>query len=276
METLSRDVHLGDRRWRVWMFDGEPPSLLSLHGFSGGGRDFAALAHALQRQMTAPDLPGHGRTEGPADPAAWTMSSVVADLERLLNHLKLGRVPVVGYSMGGRVALHLALTHPERVAALVLIGASPGIRDPAERAARQRSDEALASTIERDGVGSFADAWERHPVIASQERIDPRWRDPLRRRRREQRPEGLAASLRGMGTGAMEPVWDRLADLQVPTLLVTGVDDHKFGGIAADLLGLLPRASHVAVRRAGHCAHLERPDEVAAQIWAWLIESAAL
>lgn len=273
MNPLSRDVLLDDRSWRVWMYDGAPPSLLCLHGFTGTGRDFGPLAEALQRQIAAPDLPGHGRTDGPTEADDWSMASVVSDLERLLNELKLGRVPIVGYSMGGRVALQFALSHPERCAALVLIGATAGIGDPAERRARQGADEELARSIERDGVEAFADDWERTPIISSQDRIEARWRDAMRRRRREQSARGLAASLRGLGAGAMPSTWDRLADLRVPTLLVTGAQDDKFSALAKDLLGLLPQASHVAVRGAGHCAHLERPDEVAAQIWAWLVEN---
>lgn len=272
MDPLRRDLLLDGLRHGVHVFDGGAPALLALHGFTGTGRDFEPLVHQLERQIAAPDLVGHGRTAAPDDVDAYRMPAVVRRLELALNELKLGRVPVLGYSMGGRAALHLALAAPERVEALVLVGTTPGFRDAAERSARVRSDEALADRIERDGVDEFADDWERHPIIASQSRIEPRWRDPMRARRRDHTATGLANSLRGMGTGAMTPVWDRLAELHVPTLLITGVEDEKFGAIASDMLGLLPRGAHVAVRGAGHCAHLERPDEVAAQIWGFLKE----
>ncbi len=256
------------------MFDGGSPAILALHGFSGSGRDFAPIAEHLERQVAAPDLVGHGPGNAPDDPAAYSMERVVARLEGTLNELKLGRVPVLGYSMGGRTALHFALAHPERTEALVLVGATPGFRDAADSAARIQADEARARAVEAGGVDEFAARWEELPIIATQARIAAPWGEAMRQRRREHEAAGLASSLRGMGTGAMESVWGRLAELDVPTLLITGAEDTRFTAIARDMLGLLPRASHIVIRRAGHCAHLERPDEAAAQVWGFLKEVA--
>lgn len=272
MIPLCHDLLLDGVAQRAWVYDGGAPAMLALHGFTGSGRDFAPLADHLERQIAAPDLIGHGPLPAPPEVAQYAMPAVVARLEGTLNELKLGRVPVLGYSMGGRTALHFALAFPERVEALILVGATPGFRDPADRLARRRADEALAQRIEADGVGSFADRWESLPILASQARIAEPLRTAMRARRREHGAAGLASSLRGMGTGAMESVWGRLAGLDLPTLLITGADDPKFTEVARDMLGLLPRASHVVVGRAGHCAHLERPDEAAAQIWGFLRE----
>ncbi len=275
MEALCRDLMLpGGYRQRVQVFDGGAPALLALHGFTGTGHDFAPLVTQLERQIAAPNLVGHGLLPAPEDVAEYAMERVVWRLEATLNELKLGRVPVLGYSMGGRAALQFALGAPERVEALILVGATPGFRDDGERAARVAADEALADRIEAIGTAAFADEWSRTPIIATQARIPSPWREWMTQRRSEHAAHGLANSLRGMGTGAMTPVWDRLAELDVPTLLITGADDPKFTAIARDMMGLLPRGSHVVLRGVGHCAHLERADEAAAQIWGFLREVA--
>jgi 2-succinyl-6-hydroxy-2,4-cyclohexadiene-1-carboxylate synthase len=273
VNPLCRDLLLNGLRQRVWMFDGQAPAILALHGFTGSGRDFAPIADPLERQIAAPDLEGHG-PDIPTDPDAYTMARVTAGLEATMNELELGRVPVLGYSMGGRTALQFALAAPERVEALILVGATPGLRDPAEASARRIQDEAIAQRIEGNGVHDFADWWEQLPILASQDRIAEPWRTAMRQRRRRQSGPGLASSLRGMGTGAMKSVWARLVELDIPTLLLTGEHDLKFTALAQEMLGLLPQASHVVLRRAGHCAHLERPDEAAAQIQAFLRELA--
>lgn len=257
---------------QVHLFAGALPPILALHGFTGSGLDFAPLAAQLERQLVCPDLVGHGGTDAPAGQQDYLMSKAVGRLATMLNRMKLARLPVVGYSMGGRVALQLALAAPERVSALVLIGATPGLKTRDERRARRFSDSLLASEIVKEGVEAFADRWEALPLIASQQRIASPWRDAMQARRRDQRAEGLAGSLRGMGTGRMPPLWTRLPELAVPTLLITGERDDKFTAIARDAVGLMPKASLSVIRDAGHCAHLERPFEAAAQIWGWLCE----
>jgi 2-succinyl-6-hydroxy-2,4-cyclohexadiene-1-carboxylate synthase len=262
----------GGLRHLVHLFPGALPPILGLHGFTGSGLDFAPLAGQLERQLVCPDLVGHGGTEAPTATAEYSMSRTVARLVSLLNEMKLARLPVIGYSMGGRVALQLAFEAPERVSALVLVGATPGYKTRDERRARRFSDSLLASEILKEGVEAFADRWEALPLIASQERIEAPWRDQMKARRRANRPRGLAGSLRGMGSGKMPSLWERLRSLEVPTLLVTGEQDDKFTAIARDAVGLIPRASYSVIRDAGHSAHLERPFEVAAQIWGWLCE----
>jgi 2-succinyl-6-hydroxy-2,4-cyclohexadiene-1-carboxylate synthase len=163
----------------------------------------------------------------------------------------------VGYSMGGRLCLRLALDRPEVVRALVLVSASPGLRTPAERAARVASDEVLARDIERDGVDAFLERWLAQPMFAS---VRPEHSGVEDRRRL--RPEYLVACLRVLGTGAMEPVWDRLAELTMPVLLVSGSDDPKFDAIAAEMHARIgPAAEHVRVP-GGHAVLLERPAEL--------------
>jgi 2-succinyl-6-hydroxy-2,4-cyclohexadiene-1-carboxylate synthase len=219
---------------------GQP--LLALHGFTGSGMDFEALAPLLGVGMLAPDLPGH------LDTPPMTMAEAV----EVLAPLAEGRV-VMGYSMGGRVALQVACAVP--VAALVLIGATPGIADAAARQARRASDDALADRIERIGVAAFLAEWSEKPIIATQRRIPEHWRAAMAERRRGHRAAGLAGSLRGMGTGAMASVWERMPD--VPMLLVVGEEDRKFVGIAEGMAERVGGAEILRIVGAGHCAHLE-------------------
>jgi 2-succinyl-6-hydroxy-2,4-cyclohexadiene-1-carboxylate synthase len=169
-----------------------------------------------------------------------------------------GRFTLAGYSMGGRIALHVALALPERIDRLVLIAASPGIEDAAERAERRAADLALAERIEAVGVAAFAEEWGSQPLFGGQ---DPRVSAAAHADRLRNTPAGLAAALRGLGTGAMEPLWARLPELAAPVLLVAGELDGKFAGLAGRMAAAVgPNARVALVPGAGHAAHLEQPE----------------
>lgn len=231
-----------------------------LHGFTQTGRSWQPVLDRLPADratmVVAPDLPGHG--------ANGDKSLNLRGAARLFS-ATYGPASWVGYSLGGRLALHIALAHPETVERLVLIGASPGIEDREEREARQRADEALADSIERDGVKAFLDGWMAQPLFAS---LSPEAADVADRRRNT--AVGLAGSLRRAGTGAQESLWPRLAELgetAIPTLVLAGERDEKFrtiGARIADAAG--PHAAFETVPDAGHAAHLEQPEWVAKRI----------
>jgi 2-succinyl-6-hydroxy-2,4-cyclohexadiene-1-carboxylate synthase len=235
--------------------------LLLLHGFTGSAATWTPFAdHFTPHFRTiSPDLIGHGRSSSPPDAERYSMEHCVADLLALLDALWVDRTHVLGYSMGGRVALHLAAAAPDRVGALVLESSSPGIADAAERAARVAADGALAQSIERDGLEAFVDRWERLPLFASQSGLSQEVRARLRAQRLRNDPRGLANSLRGMGAGRQAPLWDRLAALDVPTLLIAGELDAKYRALAGQMLAKLPNARAVIVPDAGHTVHLEQP-----------------
>lgn len=194
------------------------------------------------------DAPGHGRSS--------TLHAGLRTGARLIAD-RGGRGTYVGYSMGGRFLLHLALANPELVERLVLIGATGGIDDDGERAERRQADEAMAQRLERDGVEAFVDAWLAQPLFAGL----PEWAR-FRTQRRENTVEGLAESLRQAGTGAQDPLWDRLGRLEMPVLLVAGELDAKFSALAHRLADAIGANADVAiVPDAGHAAHLERPRE---------------
>jgi 2-succinyl-6-hydroxy-2,4-cyclohexadiene-1-carboxylate synthase len=228
-----------------------------LHGFTQTRQSWRRTVAALggRHRALAPDLPGHGHAA--ARPASFAACTAY------LRALGGERFALCGYSMGGRIALHAALALGNRVERLILVGASPGLADPAEREARRAADEALASRIGAIGVEAFADEWGAQPLFAGQpERVvAAAHADRLRNT-----PEGLAAALRGLGTGTMEPVWDRLGELAIPVTLVVGERDEKFRAIASRMAAALPHAEVRVIEGAGHAVQLERPEAVAAAI----------
>lgn len=171
-----------------------------------------------------------------------------------------GRGVWVGYSMGGRLALRLAIDHPEWVERLVLVSATPGIEDSAEREARVEADELLARSVEHDGVETFLKHWLAQPMFASVPRDAPGLAE-----RRSLPATTLTHQLRVLGTGRMEPLWTRLGELEMPVLLVTGTSDAKFEGINARMSTAIRNARHVRLR-GGHALPLERPTALAAAI----------
>jgi len=238
--------------------DGFP--LVLLHGFTGSAATWRPFETAWPGFRTvAIDLIGHGASAAPDDEAPYTMERCVADVTALIDAECGGRAAVLGYSMGGRVALQFALAAPKRVAALVLEGASTGIEDPADRASRVASDRVLADDIERDGLEAFVDRWEAVPLFATQSRLPGSVRQRLREQRLRSRTVGLANSLRGMGAGAQQPVFARLGELAMPVLLIAGEDDVKYRALARAMGEQIPGARVEIVKGAGHAVHLEQP-----------------
>jgi 2-succinyl-6-hydroxy-2,4-cyclohexadiene-1-carboxylate synthase len=229
-----------------------------LHGFTQTRQSWRRTVAALggRYRALAPDLPGHGM-------AAARRPVSFAACTAYVRALADGPFVLAGYSMGGRVALHVALSLPGVVERLVLVGASPGFADPAERAARREADEALAARIEEIGIDAFATEWGAQALFAGQ---DARVAAAAHADRLHNTPAGLAAALRGLGTGAMTPLWDRLAELAIPVCLVAGERDQKFRAIADQMARAIPDCRVEVVAGAGHAAQLERPEAVAAAI----------
>jgi 2-succinyl-6-hydroxy-2,4-cyclohexadiene-1-carboxylate synthase len=233
-------------------------SLLLLHGFTHTGASWRRVIEHLEENYRplAPDLRGHGSASG-AEPV--DLASVLADLRASAPP----RFVLGGYSMGGRIALHAALAMPERVERLVLIGASPGLADPQERAERRAADEALAARVETMSIQAFAEEWAQTPVLAG---LAPAVLAEVHADRLRSAPTGLARALRGLGAGALPSLWARLAEVKVPVRLLVGERDEKFRAVAERMAAALPAATVVVVSGAGHAVHLEAPRCVAASL----------
>jgi 2-succinyl-6-hydroxy-2,4-cyclohexadiene-1-carboxylate synthase len=231
------------------------PNLVLLHGFTNTGASWDQVVGALPERYrpVAPDIRGHGSA---ADARPVSLPGVIADVSAL------GTSPfdLVGYSMGGRLALHAALALPGRVRRLVLIGASPGIADPAARAERRSADERLAGEVEEMTIEDFAQRWAQTAVLSGQPAAV---KAAVHADRLRNTPAGLAAALRGLGTGALASLWERLAEVTVPVELVVGERDEKFRAIGEEMAAGLPEARVHVVGGAGHAVHLEAPGAVA-------------
>jgi 2-succinyl-6-hydroxy-2,4-cyclohexadiene-1-carboxylate synthase len=245
------------------------PTLVMLHGFTGSAASWGSLLDTLATNglpIIALDLLGHGQSDAPPDPQRYTIERGQQDILAVLQKLGISKdqAIVLGYSMGGRIALYTAFSGFFR--ALILESASPGLEDPAEREQRRLSDEALAASIERDGVPAFIERWENLPLFASQKTLPLKVREALHRQRLQNTTVGLAQSLRGIGAGVQPSLYARLPSLHIPVLLIAGELDTKFTTIARQMHHTLPHSQLHIVPAAGHTVHLERPQEFATLI----------
>ncbi len=236
-----------------------PETPVLLHGFSGTRRAWDGVCERLERKRYLPlalDLPGHG--EQAAAPRPITFAGCVEHV--------LARAPerfaLCGYSLGGRVALHVALAAPERVTALLLIGVNPGIEDAAERTARLQADLALAAEIEALPLEEFIERWRTQPLFAAD---PPRVGELARADQRRNRSDALAAAMRGLSVGAMEVLWGRLGELAMPVSVLNGSRDEKFTAIGRRM-GELLGDCRVLSAEGGHGLPLENPGAVAAAL----------
>ena len=237
----------------------EPRYPVLLHGFTGSASSWEApLLDGLAGAGHAPvlvDLPGHGAEIGGPDPRDFTLEAALARIEAA------GRWPadLIGYSLGGRLALHFAAAHPERVRRLVLESASPGLESEAERRERRKADEQLASSIESNGIEWFVDHWESLPIFAGQQGAEGAALVRQREHRLRNHPGSLAAALRALGPGTLPSLWDRIHRIAQPTLVVVGGLDTKFVATAKRMASAMPRARLAVIPDAGHNVHLDAP-----------------
>lgn len=242
---------------------GSGPALLLLHGFTGSGKSWKTLLPGFtgNYRVITVDFPGHGETAAPADPTRYSIENTATDLAAILEKLGVAQAAVLGYSMGGRVALFFALRYPSKVSGLILESASPGLPTARERAERKAADEALARFIEEKGLAAFVERWGNLPLWASQAGLPETVRENLRHQRLNNRPVGLANSLRGLGTGVQPSLWDELGGFGKPVLILTGELDPKFTLTGQLIEAKFPDARRKVVAGAGHTIHLEKPAE---------------
>lgn len=238
---------------------GDPSGMpvLFLHGFMGSATDWSEFVSALaDYRCIAIDLPGHGNGSSRELKGRWDIESTAKACIQVLDHLSIERCILVGYSMGGRLGLYLALNYPQRFQGAVLESASPGLRKATEREERIQLDESRASKIEKVGMSSFLQEWYSMPLFAqtlSQEQIAE-----LVERRKDNLPSSLARSLREMGTGRQPSLWHKLSDDNVPLFLFVGEKDGKFREIAGQMKQNV-KIDVIILPGCGHNCHFENP-----------------
>ena len=238
-------------------------STVALHGFTASGAAFGELAGFLQRSVIAPDLPGHGRSEPVAD-----LADAVVALADVLQTVAAPR-QVLGYSMGGRLALRLALEHPELVDRLVLVSTGSGIDDDAERAERRHADAALADRLETMSIGEFLDEWLENPIVALPRSIGDVQLRADRAMRSNNQPKHLAAALRSLGQGETPSLSGRLSELAIPTLLVSGARDTEYTEQMAHMATVIRDATHVVIEDSPHNVVAAAPAELTTAVRLW-------
>lgn len=259
------------------MTDPSPTPLVLLHGFTQNRQCWGPFAGQLDdgRPVERWDLPGHG-DGGPAADGWATADRLAAQAAARTAATAAPRATTtaeagarasdwLGYSLGGRMLLHLVLAHPNMVRRAVLIGATAGLATSAERAERRGADEALAERIEQDGVDAFIERWLALPMWDGLPEA-AQFADE----RRTNTADGLAGSLRLAGTGAQDDLWPRLGEIDVPVLVLAGGRDQKFTAIGRRLAAALPHGEFRAIPDAGHAVHLEAPERTAQAVTGWL------
>lgn len=235
---------------------GQGPAVVLLHGFGQDHSCLGALGDALATTHTVigVDLPRHGRSRALGGPRFEDDAALIA--------AAVGEpASWIGYSLGGRYALRVAVERPAQVQRLITIGATAGIADPVERAQRVADDELLARALEQDGCARFFEGWLARPLFAG---LPPSAQ--FRAVREAQDAAALAASLRRAGTGSMAPLWASLERLAVPLTCLAGSRDAKFVAVAEAMARASPGGRSEVIEGAGHAAHLERPTETVAAV----------
>ena len=234
--------------------------IVFLHGFTGSLQSWDEMIQHLPKtfDILTIDLIGHGATSKPKNSGRYKVEEQIADLHTLFKQLNWSNFTLVGYSMGGRLALAYASHYA--VKRLILESSSPGLSDKEERLKRKQSDEQLADRILNDGLTSFVDFWEGISLFHTQRHLSLKKKQLLRQERLAGSEIGLANSLRGFGTGVQPSYWDELNEILSPTFLITGELDEKFNNLAKKMKKILPNVAHKEIRAVGHAIHVENPE----------------
>lgn len=250
-------------------YSGTGHLIVALHGFTGNGATMAELVERSRgdRPALLVDLIGHGKSDSPAHPESYSMASVVDQVLSIIGPHQPGTVHLLGYSMGGRIALSMAARAPWYFGSVTTISSSPGIADPVERQERQRSDLALADHLDEIGLDAFVDEWLALDLfVPYRASLDDAAFTSTRQQRLTNSVLGLASSLRGTGTGSMPPLWTALRSIRTPLLAIAGSLDAKYVAIAKAVAETAHDGRSAIVEGVGHVTHVENCHAVAAQV----------
>jgi 2-succinyl-6-hydroxy-2,4-cyclohexadiene-1-carboxylate synthase len=240
---------------------GEGFPVVFLHGFTGDTRTWSEVTDLLKGmyQCISIDIIGHGKTDSPLDADRYAMDAASEDIKAILNELDIKKAAFVGYSMGGRLALHYSNLYSETVSVLILESASPGLKTNEEQQERRERDHILADRIMDEGLQSFVKFWEDIPLFSTQKKLPQEVRERIRAQRLQQSPVGLSNSLKGMGTGTQPSWWGALESLPFPVILFVGELDRKFAAIADEMKMSIPDSEIIPFFDTGHAIHVEDP-----------------
>lgn len=249
---------------------GNPP-VVFLHGFLGAGSDWEFLREAVAADYYCflPDLPGHGQSLRSLPPQPLTLSGLAAGLARLLVELGLPAVHLVGYSMGGRIALTVAVDYPGLVSSVTLESASPGLAGREARRQRRRLDDQRAADILEHGLEEFVDAWYEMPLFASLQR-NRELVERLKDRRKRNDRLAMGRIVKELSPGRQPSQWGKLKTIQSPALLLVGEYDRQYTAIMEQMAGAMPNARLQIIPGAGHNVHLENPEAYTRTLKAFL------
>lgn len=234
--------------------------IVFLHGFTGCAEDWLFMFNKLPDKYfpIAIDLIGHGLTESPDDSCYYTCTAIINQLSSIFEYLKIDKLIICGYSMGGRAALSYSLHYPDKLIAAIFESTTAGIEDFAEKKERVISDFILAEKIRNEGIKNFVEYWMNLPLFESQKKISNY--DSIKNKKFQNSVIGLSNSLLGFSTGLMPNYWDKLNLLKFPVLLITGSLDEKYTSLAKRMKTKFPMAEHQIAENCGHNVHLEKPD----------------
>jgi 2-succinyl-6-hydroxy-2,4-cyclohexadiene-1-carboxylate synthase len=253
-------------RWNTKILGiSKTPVLIFLHGFLGSLKDWLPLARRFSSEYRCLlfDLPGHGKTET-SRISDYSISATAKSLVKYLQDRNIFQSVLVGYSMGGRLALYLAVNYPDYFEKLILESTSPGLSNVRERMNRRINDERLANEMERLSVEEFLQRWYNQPLFKSL-KCHPEFEE-LYRRRRHEKNVNWAASLRGMGTGRQPSLWHKLGSINIPVFILVGEKDQKFRNIANQMETQNPNFSISVIPRCGHVIHVEDAEKFYSEV----------
>jgi len=255
INVMVRSINMHIKRYNV----GATKKVVCLHGFTGSSSTWEEVISFLPSsvEVLTIDLIGHGLTDKPSDTARYHVDEQIEDLRAIFQQLEWTQFTLVGYSMGGRLALAYTAKYP--VHTLILESSSPGLADAGERQKRKLSDELLAERIRKEGVISFVDFWEDIALFQTQKKLSREKQLMIRKERLAQSAVGLSNSLKGFSTGIQPSYWGVLNDLSIPVFLLAGELDLKFCAIAKRMQKELPNSQMEVVKDAGHAIHVEKP-----------------
>lgn len=240
--------------------DAKKIPVLFLHGFTGSAEDWQFIFDKIPDEFIpfAIDIIGHGKSDSPLDSKHYSCTSLVYHVKSILDHFHFNRIVIVGYSMGGRIALSIALKNQSNILGLILESSTAGIENIDERKFRVENDFILAESILQNGVENFIDYWFNTPLFNNLKTISSY--EEIILKRKKNNPIGLANSLYSFSTGLMNSHWDKLSSIAVPTLLITGEDDEKYTLLNERMNSLLQNSSHKIIPKTSHNTHLEKPE----------------